>query len=111
MTDIPVLTKSKSWAIYNPHTKKWSRGGCGPKWGKNPKAWGLGPLKNHLYMFVNVRYDKKSAVVIDNPYKDCLLVNLDTNQEEQTFTIQEILDKKAKFEAMYFNRNLEIIHK
>ena len=111
MTDIPAVTKSKSWAIYNPHTKMWSRGGTNPKWGKNPKAWGLGPLKNHLALFVNVRYNNEQAVIVDNPYKSCLLVNLDTNMEEKEFTIQEILDRKAKFEAMYFGQNLKIIHK
>lgn len=45
------------YAIQRKSDGLWSRGGAGPKWGKLPKTWGIGPFKNHLLMYKINGYD------------------------------------------------------
>jgi hypothetical protein len=75
----------KGYAIFNPSTGLWSRGGVDPKWGKNPKIWSnVGHLKNHLNQFVHRQYPdrwndlQKSRFKIRNSYRGCQLIDVTT---------------------------------
>ncbi len=46
MVTFPIILKG--YAIFNPATGLWSKGGTGHQWGKNPKIWSaIGHLKNY----------------------------------------------------------------
>jgi len=90
--------KLEGYAIYNPATGKWSKGGTGPKWGKNPKVWGSrGHLKTHLCQFVWCRYGEKK-VLLSDAYKGCIVVDVTTGKELERFLIHDYLLEVAKRE-------------
>jgi hypothetical protein len=84
----------KGYAIFNPSTGLWSRGGTGPKWGKNPKIWSnVGHLKNHLNQFVHRQYPdrwndlQKSRFKIRNSYRGCQLIDVTTGNSVDNLDI------------------------
>lgn len=87
----------KGWAIFNPKTGLWSKGGTGPEWRKSPKIWAnMGHLKNHLNLFIHTHYANRyrsarldppghggdvSHFVISRIYDGCIVVDVTTGEE------------------------------
>ena len=94
MVSIP-LPRMEGYVIYNPDTGLFSAGGTGPTWRKKPKIWsGLGPLKNHLQLFVNSygRYAEKK-ILIQGVYKGCICLDITTGLE--TFDMHAYMLQRA----------------
>ena len=75
----------KGYAIFNPETGLWSKGGTGDKWGKNPKIWSaIGHLKNHLLLSVHCQYPDRwngltnSRFFISKKYRGCQVIDVTT---------------------------------
>jgi hypothetical protein len=91
--DFPIILKG--YAIFNPATGLWSRGGIGNNWSKNPKIWsGIGPLKNHINQFVCRQYRtsyrmdlEKSRFFISNKYRGCQVIDVTTGKPVDNFDI------------------------
>jgi hypothetical protein len=88
----PIILKG--YAIFNPETGLWSRGGTGNAWGKNPKIWSaIGHLKNHLLLSVHCRYPdrwnglKKSQFFISSKYRGCQVIDVTTGNVVEDFDI------------------------
>lgn len=97
MIEIPK-PKIKGYAIYDPGTDHWSRGGMGPSWGKSPKFWDLGPLKNHLNQFVYRDYKFKPdpdeierEYVIRKDYAGCVIYDVNKQSILEDFRIEDYL--------------------
>jgi hypothetical protein len=97
------IPKVVGFAVYNPSTKLWSRGGVCPKWGKKPKIWpSIGHFKNHLAQHIHVEYDydenykiRPVFIRINHYYSGCVLIDVSTNQQTKNFDILDYLQKKA----------------
>ncbi len=92
MINFPIILKG--YAIFNPATGLWSKGGTGPRWAKNPKIWSnIGHVKNHLLLFVNRQYPDrwnnlaKSRFKISNTYRGCQLIDVTTGKPVDNFDI------------------------
>lgn len=92
MIDFPIILKG--YAIFNPATGLWSKGGTGPKWAKNPKIWSnIGPLKNHINQFVSRQYPDRwnnlqnSRFKISNSYRGCQVIDVTTGNPVDNFDI------------------------
>lgn len=84
MSIIPPF-KLEGYAIYNPATGLWSKGGTGHDWKKKPKIWSnIGHLKNHLNLGIFARYSNKwndepcSHFIISNRYNGCVVIDVTT---------------------------------
>lgn len=89
---VPKLP-TEAYAIYNPITEMWSRGGSGPKWGKKPKLWSsIGHLKNHLNLMVYPRYRHGSTpeIVVLTVYDSCYIFDV-AKQEQSTLLIADVI--------------------
>ena len=95
----------KGYAIYNPATGLYSRGGWrdgGPKWSKNPKIWSdIGPLKNHLNMIIVGEDYRNYEFVIRNYYRGCVILDVTTMQpateiDAYQYAIEFVNKKKAE---------------
>lgn len=93
MIKFPIMLKG--YAIYNPETDLYSKGGTGPQWGKHPKIWEIGPLKNHLYLFITEDY-RNRTLRIRNPYIGCKLIDVSTGEETVEFNIEDLLTGATK---------------
>lgn len=107
MVKVPV--RPAGYAIYNPKTDKWSRGGSRPtKWGKTPKIWShIGHLKNHIRLYLGWQYayrwnegkpDNFEAYIIHRDYDGCMIIDVATGEELKDFTIHDYLLDAAKRE-------------
>ena len=92
MIDFPIILKG--YAIFNPATGLWSRGGIGNNWSKNPKIWSaIGHLKNHLLLSVHCQYPDrwngltKSRFYISNKYRGCQVIDVTTGKPVDDFDI------------------------
>lgn len=92
MIDFPIVLKG--YAIFNPVTGLWSRGGTGHGWGKNPKIWfAIGHLKNHLNLSIHVQYPSKYNSVptkrfyIGNKYRGCQVIDVTTGKQVDNLDI------------------------
>lgn len=81
----PIILKG--YAIFNPATGLWSKGGTGNSWGKNPKIWSaIGHLKNHLLLSVHCRYPdrwnglEKGQFFISSKYRGCQVIDVTTGK-------------------------------
>lgn len=88
----PIILKG--YAIFNPATGLWSRGGTGRQWGKNPKIWSaIGHLKNHLNLSIWCRYPdrwnglQKSQFFISSKYRGCQVIDVTTGNVVDDFDI------------------------
>jgi hypothetical protein len=80
------------YAIFDPTTGKWSQGGISKTTFKNtPKVWHqFGHLKNHLNMFVNVRYTPK-RIDVSSYYRGCYVVDMESMKPFAEFDIYDYL--------------------
>lgn len=83
---LPTPIVMKGYAIYNPNTGLWSRGGNPPSWSKNPKIWSnIGHIKSHLSMCIVDEYSyglrNAGIVKLRKLYKGCMLLDVTTNTE------------------------------
>lgn len=92
MVTFPIILKG--YAIFDPATGLWSRGGVGRNWSKNPKIWsGMGPLKNHINQCIHRQYPgrwihiEKSRFYISNKYRGCQVIDVTTGQPVDNFDI------------------------
>lgn len=97
--NIPLTPpKPAGYAIYNPVTELWSRGGTGPKWNKkSPKVWtNIGHLKNHLALHVTGSYGRRRSVfIVPKEYASCMLIDLATGREHDTLTVRGLMYEYA----------------
>lgn len=81
----PIILKG--YAIFNPTTGLWSKGGY-KGWSKNPKIWSnIGHLKNHLLLFIHVQYThdrnlklERNRFFISNHYRGCQVIDVTTGK-------------------------------
>lgn len=106
---LPPL-KLEGYAIYNPITQMWSKGGTGPKWNKKPKIWStVGNLKNHLnqMVYASTRYDwipnSTTAINIRSVYDGCVIWDVVANSEWLGPTIDQIYE--SYIERCYRSRH------
>lgn len=92
MVNFPIILKG--YAIFDPKSGMWSKGGIRDKWGKNPKIWSaIGHLKNHLLLSVHCRYPnrwndlEKSQFYISNKYRGCQVIDVTTGNPVDGFDI------------------------
>lgn len=92
MIDFPIILKG--YAIFNPATGLWSKGGTGNSWGKNPKIWSaIGHLKNHLLLSVRCQYPDRwngltnKRFFISNKYRGCQVIDVTTGNPVDNFDI------------------------
>lgn len=92
MINFPIILKG--YAIFNPKSGMWSKGGTGEAWGKNPKIWSaIGHLKNHLLLSVHCQYPnrwnglEKSRFHISNKYRGCQVIDVTTGKLVDNFDI------------------------
>ena len=88
----PIILKG--YAIFNPKTGMWSKGGTGHQWGKNPKIWSaIGHLKNHLLLNIWMKHPdrwsglEKSQFYITNKYRGCQVIDVTTGKVVDNFDI------------------------
>ena len=88
----PIILKG--YAIFNPATGLWSRGGTSYSWGKNPKIWSaIGHLKNHLNLSIHCQYPdrrnglEKSRFFISGKYRGCQVIDVTTGNVVDDFDI------------------------
>lgn len=90
-TPKPIVMKG--YAIWNPVTEKWSRGGVynSNLWAKKPKIWSaVSHIKNHINQLVIERYHYQEKVVkIRNYYKGCEVLDMTTMQPATDFNIYD----------------------
>lgn len=88
------------FAIYNPDTQKWSRGGYRPKWSNTPKIWTrIGDLKSHLQNQIYDHYprsgDNEYKIIINSTYKNCIIVDISTNLPSKQIDLYLYLEEVA----------------
>lgn len=96
MSLFPPL-KLEGYAIYNPSTGLWSRGGTGPNlWKKKPKIWSnIGHLKNHLNLSIHCEYAnqwnkvERSHFNISARYSGCVVIDVTTGNPLDSNWINE----------------------
>ena len=104
--------KMEGYVIYNPHNQLFSTGGCVPQWKKHGKIWsGIGPLKNHLNLFIYTQYRNKKIVINYVVYKDCEIFNIFTNRKADLSISEYMLEsvqKMKKRNKYYSSYEIEI---
>ena len=87
----PIILKG--YAIFNPATGLWSKGGF-KGWSNNPKIWSaIGHLKNHLLLSVYYQYPdrwngmEKNRFFISNKYRGCQVIDVTTGNPLDNFDI------------------------
>ena len=92
MIDFPIILKG--YAIFNPATGLWSKGGTDDKWGRNPKIWSaIGHLKNHLLLSVHRQYPDRwngltnKRFFIGKKYRGCQVIDVTTGKPVDNFDI------------------------
>lgn len=110
--DLPIV---KGYAIFNPTTKKWSRGGVTPKWGNKPKIWpSIGTLNNHLAQHIYSDYHpykpEKTKLIVTHYYHACILIDVVTQEPCEHFDILAyLMDHASKHYYAKQNRPIEVI--
>ncbi len=97
--------KLKGYAIFNPATGLFSRGGTSKnlRWGKRPKIWGgLNYLKNHLCQYVLTRH---KCFLISDQYVGCHVIDVTTGEIAEDIDIYaylyEYVSKKKDINSYY----------
>lgn len=80
MSLVPPL-KLEGYAIYQPSTGLWSKGGTDRGLKKKPKIWSnIGHLKNHLNLGITFAYRQPPCFLITNKYDRCVVIDVTTGQ-------------------------------
>jgi len=124
MTSNLIFPTIKGYAVYNPATGLWSRGGIDVKWSKKaPKIWtGLGTFKNHIAQHVysdcyrswNDNSNRRVTnffYVINHKYEGCQVIDVTTQQPAKDFTVDDCLKyliNHAKKSYGFNGRELEV---
>lgn len=107
--NLPKPIVMKGYAIYDPATDKWSRGGnyTSRLWGKKPKIWSaVGHVKNHINQLIVDNYDFKNKVIrIRSFYKGCVILDVTTMQPATDIDIyayaREFAERELKHRESY----------